>query len=104
MCDRLRWWDEYTEDTPVVVGHYWRAAIAGAPRESSGGKPDLFDGVAPDEWLGQRRNVFCVDFSVGARHRERRSSPPTFHSRLAALRWPEAEVVFDRGESPARLR
>jgi hypothetical protein len=22
MCDRVRWWDEYDEGIPVVIGYY----------------------------------------------------------------------------------
>ncbi len=65
MCDRVRWWDEYDEGIPVVIGHYWRPLAPGVHSEHAATKPALFDQVAPHEWLGRRRDVYCVDFSVG---------------------------------------
>lgn len=99
FCDRVKWWSEYTAATPVVFGHYWRGN-----RESgvSGGKPDLFEGSEPGDWLGPERNVYCVDFSVGGRFRERqlraqRPDSGPFVTRLGAVRWPERDIVFDDG-------
>jgi hypothetical protein len=39
--------------------------------------------------------AFCLDFSVGARFKERYAGQVTgpFHGRLAAMRWPERELV-----------
>jgi hypothetical protein len=98
----VKWWDEYTADTPVVFGHYWRGN-----RESgdiSGGKPDLFAGSDTSDWLGPKRNVYCVDFSVGGRFRERQlraqrqtAGSVPFATRLGAVRWPERDIVFDDG-------
>jgi hypothetical protein len=44
--------------------------------------------------------VFCVDFSVGARWRDRKAGRPIEASRfrLAALQWPERRLVFDSGQ------
>ena len=28
MADRVPWWDDYDEPTPVIMGHYWRLAHA----------------------------------------------------------------------------
>jgi hypothetical protein len=28
FVERVGWWEEYQEDIPVIVGHYWRRAIA----------------------------------------------------------------------------
>jgi hypothetical protein len=51
------------------------------------------------EWMGPRGNVFCVDYSVGGRYAERaRGGGPPWQTRLAALRWPDCELVFDDGE------
>jgi hypothetical protein len=99
FAERAAWWDEYTDDVPVVVGHYWRRLRA-VDRASVGkGDPDLFDALAPLSWHGAARNVFCVDFSVGGRWRERRQGKTGSHDfKLAALRWPEREVVFDDGQ------
>ncbi|MCP5330664.1 MAG: metallophosphoesterase, partial [Pseudomonadales bacterium] len=66
------------------------------------GKGDayLFDAIEPTHWHGALGNVFCVDFSVGGRYQERRSSPQTHQtSKLAALRWPERTLVLDSGET-----
>ena len=63
------------------------------------GDPDLFEGIDPTAWLGPRGNVFCVDFSVGGRYQERRAGEsPGARTRLAALRWPERQLVLDTGE------
>jgi len=100
MCDRVRWWDEYTDDTPVVVGHYWRAADHEEEDDDaslSGGKPNLFADARPHAWVGARRNVYCVDFSIGGRYRERSRGATSFKTRLAAARWPERLLIFDDG-------
>lgn len=96
MCDRARWWDAYDETPAVVVGHYWRR-LRPIPGFSLGQRADLFAGVGPLEWLGPRRNVFCVDYSVGARFLERRQGAATFDSQLCALRWPERELWGEHG-------
>jgi hypothetical protein len=63
----------------------------------SKGEPDLFGGLAPQQWFGAKRNVFCVDFAVGARYKERTDGADHFECRLGAFRWPELELVFDDG-------
>lgn len=99
MTDRVRWWDGYDDPTPVLYGHYWRWMDQDARGRYSKGEPDLFDGAAPNAWLGRRRNAFCTDFSVGARYKEREAGlAPPWRSRLAAVRWPERELVDDQGE------
>jgi hypothetical protein len=96
MCRRVRWWDEYQDDTPVVVGHYWRRALT-AP-DGKANTADLFAGTtAPQQWVGRGDKVFCVDFSIGARYRETHSQPSGFDSHIAALRWPERELWFETG-------
>ncbi len=96
MCERVKWWDEYTDDVPVIVGHYWRCA-GDKSDDVSDGKPNLFDGSASHEWVGKQHNVFCVDFSVGGRYRERERGVTSFTTRLGAVRWPERELVLDDG-------
>jgi Calcineurin-like phosphoesterase len=99
MVERVPWWHDYQEDVPVIVGHYWRWFDDATRVLISKGEADLFAEGAVNEWLGARNNVYCVDFSVGGRYKERdlgRSSP--WGTRLAAVRWPEREVVFDEGE------
>jgi hypothetical protein len=98
FTERVRWWDHYTDDTPVVVGHYWRQFVPLECGELGKGGLDLFEGIAPNAWLGTRGNVFCVDFSAGGRWQERRcGGRPGARMRLAALRWPEREVMLDSG-------
>jgi hypothetical protein len=43
--------------------------------------------------------VFCVDYAVGGRYAERaQGRTAEFKCRLAAMRWPERELVFDDGQ------
>ena len=99
MVERVAWWDDYQDPTPVIFGHYWRWSDHKVPSSHSRGEPDLFSGLAANRWLGPRANAFCVDFSVGVRYRERPLAPGARHlGRLAAVRWPERELVFDDGE------
>ncbi len=97
MCDRLAWWRSYREECPVVVGHYWRR-LEGGEAGFRGYGPDLFRGEARERWSGVKRNVFCVDFSAGARPMERGLGAKTYRSKLVALRWPELEIVAHDGE------
>jgi len=82
-----------------VVGHYWRQ-FAHVDRASLGKtEENLFTDLAPTAWHGLRRNVFCIDFSVGGRFLERPLAPGALpRSRLAALRWPERVLALDTGE------
>jgi len=99
FVERIRWWDEYTDAVPVVVGHYWRqfARVDRALLGKTG--ENLFVDLSPTEWHGLHRNVFCVDFSVGGRFLERPLVPGAVpRSRLAALRWPERVLALDTGE------
>lgn len=98
FVERVKWWDEYEDEAPVVVGHYWRR-MAPVDRARLGkGDPDLFSAVAPTAWHGARKNVFCVDYSAGGRYRERLDGKPTgSDTHLAALRWPEQTLVTDTG-------
>lgn len=99
FAERVRWWDEYDDTVPVVVGHYWRRMLALDRARLGKGDPDLFADVHPLTWHGSRGQVFCVDFSVGGRYRERQDGQPGAVTRLAALRWPERTLVLDTGES-----
>ena len=92
--ERDRWWEKYNDEAAVVVGHYWRARSE-TPVD---GKTDTWNSTSATEWKGARNNVFCVDFSVGRRFLERweRRQSGSAHG-LAALRWPERELVFDDG-------
>lgn len=99
FAERVAWWDEYDHQTPVVVGHYWRR-VNPIDRASVGkGDPDLFAATHPLHWHGLRGNVFCVDYSVGGRWRERQDGQPVGQNfKLAALRWPERLLKFDDGQ------
>jgi hypothetical protein len=84
---------------PVIMGHYWRWPTRVARADLANGNPDLFAGYEAQQSVGARRNVFCVDFSVGARCTERqKKGGGRFECRLAAVRWPERELVFDDGQ------
>lgn len=98
MAERTRWWDHYAEQTPVVIGHFWRLFNNDARRITGMFGPDVFEGTPSHAWMGKNRNVYCVDYSVGQRHLERRQEKPAdFHGKLAALRYPEWEVMHDDG-------
>ena len=100
MVDRFPWWDEYRDATPVIIGHYWRWPTAAARDAYSRGEPDLFQKHAAHHWFGASGSVFCVDFAVGARYKERAGDPKTgFQCHLAAVRWPEQDLVFDDGRT-----
>ena len=92
LVERVRWWKQYDEPQAVVCGHYWRRRHR---RAGEGSQRDLWDDEPPYGWAGPRGNVFCVDYSVGRRFKERWSGVSTFEGGLAALRWPERELVFD---------
>ncbi len=92
---RFNWWEHYDEEPAVVVGHYWRR------RENAEiqGKPDGWFTEKFTDWCGPRKNVFCVDYSVGRRFIERaRGKSSGFGGGLAALRWPDRVLVFDDRE------
>lgn len=92
FVERMPWWSSYPDTTPVVVGHYWRSTL---PAQTT--HEGLFRNVSPYAWHGLHSNVFCVDYSVGARAQARTFNRPNAHMKLAALRWPERTLVFDDG-------
>lgn len=98
MLDRVKWWNAYRHDKPVLVGHYWRWPTAAARAAFSRGEHDLFEGTGWHEWHGAQRNVYCLDFGVGARYKERAQGRDAgYQTRLGAVRWPERVVVTDDG-------
>ncbi len=97
MVSRVKWWERYDADIPVVFGHYWRRFKDASIVLSDKYGPDLIEGVEPHHWMGKRNNVYCVDFSVGARAGQRAANEDELVCSLAAVRWPEAEVVHDDG-------
>ncbi len=98
MVNRVKWWEHYKDATPVVIGHYWRRFSDAATVLDDKYGPDLFAGIEPHHWMGAQANVYCVDFSVGARAAQRHAGEDEMVCSLAALRWPEAEVVHDDGQ------
>lgn len=98
FVERVAWWDEYQDRTPVVIGHYWRRLNAIDRSQLGKGDQDLFKDIAPLAWHGLHGNVFCVDYSVGARWTARlKGRAPERDFKLAALRWPERVLQFDDG-------
>ena len=98
MSDRSRWWDSYTDDIPVVIGHFWRRFDKTADRIAGVFGRDVFDGIGSHAWMGARHNVYCVDYSVGQLHKERQAGETAkYLGKLAALRYPEWRVVHDDG-------
>lgn len=93
---RVPWWHTY-DGPPVLFGHYWRWWNNGVHAALSKGEPNLFAGDEVGPAMAEEHRAFCLDFSVGARFKERylgRVDGP-FHGRLAAMRWPERELVYD---------
>ncbi len=99
MVERVKWWDCYDDPVPVIIGHYWRRFSDAPSVYSDKYGPDLFAGIESYQCMGLRRNVYCVDFSVGGRYAQRAANQPFHMCRLSALRTPEWEVIFDQGES-----
>lgn len=98
FSDRIPWWDHYDESVPVVIGHYWRL-FKPRPDQPRSRYSLLFSEVGSAAWHGKNNNVFCIDYSVGARWRNRKENRCVgSRFRLAALQWPENRVVFDSGE------
>ena len=99
MVERVPWWHTYQDSIPVIVGHYWRWFDEVTRALISKGEADLFAEGAVNEWLGAGNNVYCVDFSVGGRYKERElGRTGQWGTRLAAVRWPDRELVFDDGQ------
>lgn len=96
MVERLTWWDHYQDDTPVLIGHYWRSL---KPTKL---KTGLFKYIDALSWFGAKSNVFCVDYSVGKRYLDRAEQAP-FSTHLAALRFPEKVLVLENGEQLTTL-
>lgn len=97
--DRTAWWNDVDDPTPVIIGHYWRMFRQPA-RQHAARYNLLFEGVPPTSWHGRHQQVFCIDYSVGARWRDRklRGAVEPTHFRLAAMLWPERQIVFDNGD------
>lgn len=94
FVQRDNWWEHYQDDTPVIIGHFWRKLSKNQEIKDE----DVFNGIEPYEWHGLKKNVFCVDYSVGARFLERKKNlrMGTF-GKLGAVRWPERKIIFEDG-------
>lgn len=93
---RSPWWDTYIEDKPVIIGHYWRKI------NDDDNKKDIAKGMFTEipynSWHGYLKNVFCVDYSVGARFQERNGGFELgSKTKLAALNWPERTITLEDG-------
>ncbi|MEE2780119.1 MAG: metallophosphoesterase [Myxococcota bacterium] len=89
LHERERWWNHYS-GTPVVLGHYWRSTT---PQRRG-----LWDGMDPFCWIGETGRVFCVDYSVGRRYKDRVDPPPQSPATdlgLAAMLWPETTTALE---------
>ncbi len=102
--DRTPWWNQDQNPIPVVFGHYWRLLYP--PKNNQAWRySKLFAGVAPNAWHGARHQAFCLDYSVGARWRERKQNIDIDDSKfkLAAMFWPEKKLLFDDGNSVSTI-
>ena len=98
FVERVGWWNEYNEEPAVIVGHYWRRLLPGDAAAHGSQAESLFGNTTPLSWHGKRNNVFCVDYSVGGRWVARlHGEDPNRRFKLAAMRWPERELMFDDG-------
>ena len=98
FAERIPWWNDYQSPIPVVFGHYWRRVHEIDRRKIGKNEPDLFAGISPFSWHGQRNTALCIDYSVGGRWQARKAGePPSKNFKLAALQWPEQRLVFDDG-------
>ena len=99
---RDRWWERYTDDEIVVCGHYWRIAphptgtIDTTPEDKKQIPPTFLEHEGPFDWLGPKKNVMCIDYSVGKRFVERHKKLPQGKSGsyLAALRYTKTNTGF----------
>jgi hypothetical protein len=105
FVERIKWWKDYDSKIPVIVGHYWRRSTVVTPGAHAKGDPDMFQEEHPLGWHGKRKNVFCIDYSVGGRSAIRRNQFENENTlKLAALRWPERVLVFDDGSVHKTIR
>ena len=90
------WWNNYDENKPVVIGHYWRSLN---DINFYAHDENVFVDIHPLQWHGKKNNVFCVDFSVGARFLDRnKDSQNTIKTtHLVALQWPEKQLMLEDG-------
>jgi hypothetical protein len=97
MAERDPWWERYTDDVPVIVGHYWRKFEPSSGAAGPSMPPAIDPRLPASAWMGPKQNVYCVDFSVGARFVERGRGSTSFRTHLGAVRWPERQLVIETG-------
>ncbi|MCL6502188.1 MAG: metallophosphoesterase [Pirellulales bacterium] len=90
---RVAWWQAYQGERFCVFGHYSRRLV---PREERAG--DVFHGTPPLALLGGGR-AMCIDYAVASRWERRMTGVAAVCEELplAALRWPEGELVLEDG-------
>lgn len=97
--DRHAWWHDYADEAFVVFGHYWRKPTD--PKKKA--LTDQVFGNTPLYALTSTHTI-SIDYSVGARAYERTTGKTHgFEGELAALRWPERELVFDHHDETIPL-
>jgi hypothetical protein len=99
LVERVKWWERYDDPVPVIIGHYWRRYGDARAVYLDKYGPDLFAGIEMHHCIGLRRNIYCVDFSVGGRYAQRAANESFHMCRLSAVRMPEWQVMFDHGET-----
>ncbi|NQU50621.1 MAG: metallophosphoesterase [Planctomycetes bacterium] len=96
--ERVAWWENYRSSPDVVFGHYWRSLDPMEEPIKAG--PYLFSGLPLEAPLGPLQNAYCIDYSAGHRNVERAQGRAfSLHTALAALRFPEKELILDDGRS-----
>lgn len=94
FTERVAWWDNYPDDKPVIIGHYWRR-FSGKEGKIDG-EESLFNGIDSLSYFGKKNNVFCIDYSIGLMF-EKRHGEVSEPLHLGAFCWPEQRVVLDNG-------
>ena len=91
---RDRWWTRYMDDEMVICGHYWRIAppksgLVQTFEDKKDIPPTFLQHEGPFTWLGPKKNVMCIDYSVGKRFLERHHGATigSTGAFLAALRY-----------------
>lgn len=93
-AERVRWWESYTDEVPVIFGHYWRSLQPPTPEPH--GAPELFQDSRPLGPVGPKRNAWCVDYSIGRAWQVRRGRRSADEVALVALRLPELQLIQAR--------
>lgn len=94
---RVAWWHGYGGERFCIFGHYSRRLVP-RPQQTD----DVFNGTHPLALLAGGR-AMCIDYAVASRWQMRlaEAAEPNAELPLAALRWPECELVFEDGRSHA---